>query len=65
MEIIMTTRSKISLLKEYFGLRDGDTAKDFMMEMKALSGEERLDLAQGVAKEMKLSAEDVDFTLGV
>ena len=56
--------SKIKVIKDFFGMRDGDTAKDFMQEIKALSAEERLELAQGSALNLGLAADDVDFPLG-
>jgi hypothetical protein len=59
----MSKQSKVSVIKQYFGMHDGDTAKDFMVELKALSGDERLELAQGAAKELGLATEQVDFEL--
>ena len=56
-------RSKINVIKLYFGLREGDKASDFMKEIKQLSTEERLDLAQGAAKEMNLVAAECDFKM--
>ncbi len=55
--------SKIGAIKKYFGLRDGDNAGDFMKEIKALDADERLELAQGSAMNLGLTAEDVDFPL--
>ncbi len=55
--------SKIKCIKDFFGNPEGGTAKDFMQEIKALSTDERLELAQGAAKNLGLSAGDVDFDL--
>ena len=56
-------KSKPGIIKEYFGLRTGDTAKDFMLEYKALSDDERTELARGAAAAMGLSQSDVNFPL--
>jgi hypothetical protein len=56
-------KSKIGIIKEFFGLRPDTTTKDFMTEIKGLSPEDRLDLAQGAAIEMGLSQDQVDFPL--
>lgn len=56
-------KSKVKIIKEYFGLREGDTASDFMREYKALDESERLELAVGAAKNMGLSQSEVDFPL--
>lgn len=55
---------KIGMIKEYFGFRPGDTAKDFMEEIKALSQDERTELAIGAAENMGLTQAQVDFKLG-
>lgn len=56
-------RTKIGMIKDYFGFRPNTTSKDFMEEIKALSPEERLDLAQGAAKVMGMTKDQVDFSL--
>ncbi len=56
-------RTKIGMIKDYFGLRPDTTSKDFMEEIKALSPEERLDLAQGAAAVMGMTKDQVDFPL--
>ena len=58
------TVSKIKVIKDFFGMRDGDHASDFMKEIKALNAEERLELAQGAAKNLGLGAADCDFPIG-
>ena len=62
---MVKTRSKIGVIKEYFGFRKGDKASDFMTEIKALSSDERLDLAQGAARDLGLTQDQVDFELCV
>ena len=57
------TTSKIGAIKKYFGLRDGDNAGNFMKEIKALDADERLELAQGSAKNLGLTPEECDFPL--
>ena len=55
--------SKVKAIKDFFGFRDGDRPTDFMKEIKALDSDERLELAQGSAQNLGLSADDVDFPL--
>ncbi len=56
-------RTKIGMIKDYFDFRPDTTSKDFMEEIKALSPEERLDLAQGAAAAMEMTEDQVDFPL--
>ena len=60
----MQIMTKVKAIREYFGLRPGTTSADFMREYKDLSPEERLELAQGAARELGLTAAAVDFPLG-
>ena len=39
-------------LKRYFGFRPGQTLQDFNEELKALSAEEKQELAEGAAREL-------------
>ena len=55
--------SKIKVIKDFFGNPENGTAKDFMQEIKALSADERLELAQGAAVNLGLAADAVDFPL--
>jgi len=55
--------SKIKVIKDFFGMREGDNAGDFMKEIKALSTEERVELARGAAQNLGLKAEDCDFPM--
>lgn len=57
------TVSKIKAIKDFFGVHEGEGAKDFMTEIKALNADERLDLAQGSALNLGLTQEQVDFPL--
>lgn len=54
---------KIGTIKLYFGFRPGDKAKDFMEEIKALSTDERTELAIGSAINMGLTQDQIDFEL--
>ena len=58
-----TRKSKMIVLKDYFGFLPGQTLRDFSTELKALSSEERSELAQGAARNMGLTQDHVDFTL--
>lgn len=42
----------VAILKEFFGLLPGQTNMDFLQEIKALSTEERAELAALAAKEL-------------
>ena len=55
--------SKISTIKKYFGYRSGEGPGDFMKEIKALTTEDRLELAQGSAAALGLKQAEVDFPL--
>jgi len=55
--------SKIKVIKDFFGLREGDTTKDFMTEIKELSNDERIDLARGAAQNLGIKPEDCDFPM--
>ncbi len=55
--------SKIGAIKQFFGLREGDTAKDFMQEIKDLNADERLELARGSAQNLNITAEECDFPM--
>lgn len=60
-------RRKLGILKVlclYFGKKDGQTVAEFTEEMKALSLDERLKLAQDAAREMELTEARVQFRLG-
>ena len=35
-------------LKKYFGFKEGDTLKEFLVELKELSTEEKQQLAEGI-----------------
>ena len=46
----METISPVKALLDYFGKKDGQTTAEFAAEIKALSDEERIELARGAAK---------------
>lgn len=51
------------VLKSYFGFKDGQTLKEFVAELKDLSDEDKLELAQAVAEGMGLTQDEVSFKL--
>ena len=59
----VTLKSEIAVLRQFFGMRPGDTLKEFKAECDALSVAEKLELAQLAAKQLGLSADDVSFPL--
>lgn len=60
----MAQRAKLAVIREYFGLRPDDGLKEFSAELKELDADEKLELAQGAAKELGLTQADVAFDLG-
>lgn len=52
-------KTKVQVIKEYFEL----TANEAMKEFKVLTGEDRLELAQGAARNLGLTEDQVDFPL--
>ena len=56
-------QSKIHVLKAYFGMQPNQTLTQFAAEVKALTEDEKLDLARGAAKNLKLTQADCDFPL--
>lgn len=51
--------SKVSVIKQFFGMKPGQTAVDFLKEYKELSETERTDLAVLAAKEMGVEIQDL------
>jgi hypothetical protein len=52
-------KTKVQCIKDFFEM----DAKSIMAEFKPLSQEDRLELAQGSAKNLGLTQEQVDFPL--
>jgi hypothetical protein len=48
----MRKLKSIAVLKEFFGLKPGQTNMEFLQELKALSQDERMELATLAAKEL-------------
>lgn len=48
----MEKRAAVVVLKQFFGLKQGQTLKDFNEELKMLSPTEKLELARGAAAEV-------------
>lgn len=59
----MSQRKVTTVLREYFGFREGEKLSDFAAELKQLSADEKLELAQGAAENLGLTQADVDFDL--
>lgn len=51
------------VLQKFFGYHLGTGAKEFAVELRALTAEEKLELAQGAARELGLTADQVSFPL--
>ncbi|MCI0532929.1 hypothetical protein L0Y49_01775 [bacterium] len=56
-------KGAITVIKTYFGFREGQTLLGFRDEVKALSEAEKLELAQGAARNLGLTRDEVDFPL--
>jgi hypothetical protein len=58
----MAAKSKAIVLKQFFGLKPGQTLAEFAAELKALSEEELLELAILAADELGIPEEERAFT---
>lgn len=47
----MAEKSDAMVIREYFGLLPGCTLKDFLGEYKALTAEDKIELAEGIRNE--------------
>jgi len=56
-------RTKMAVIRDYFGIRSGESLKDFAQELKALTADDKLELAQGAAHELGYTEAGVDFPL--
>ena len=52
-----------TILREYFGLLPGTKLHDFAQELKALTDDEKLELARGAAANMGMTQEQLSFPL--
>lgn len=59
----MKKKGTATVIKEYFGYRKGENLQGFRNELKELSDEEKLELAQGAARQLGYDQEYVDFPL--
>ena len=57
----MSLFNKVKVIRDYFG--PWENSRDLMVQLKALSPEEKLELAVGAAKNMGLTQDQVDFPL--
>jgi hypothetical protein len=53
----MKKMKPVQVLREFFGLKPGQTTAEFLAELKALSSDERRSLANDAAKEMGVEIE--------
>lgn len=56
-------KGTVSVLADYFGKHPGQSLGQFSQELKALSDTEKLELAQGAAKNLGLTQAQVSFPL--
>ncbi len=56
-------KTKLAVIRDYFGMHTGDTLSDFVEELRQLTPEDKLELAQGAATELGLTQAGVDFPL--
>tara|TARA_Y100001951_G_C11201685_1_gene217509 strand:+ start:88 stop:273 length:186 start_codon:yes stop_codon:yes gene_type:complete len=56
-------KSRIACIRDYFERKEGQTLSDVRKELVALSDAEKLELAQGAAKELGYTQEQVNFKL--
>ena len=59
----MSKKSKLVVIREYFGARPGEGLKEFSAELKALTAQEKIELAQGAAINLGYTQDNVDFDL--
>lgn len=59
----MAKKTKLVTIRDFFGMRSGDSLKEFSAELKALNAEEKLELAIGSATNLGYTQDDVDFPL--
>lgn len=59
----MNKKGMTVVLREFFGLKPGQTAADFLNEIKAVPQADRLELAQLAAIQLGYTTEVVDFQL--
>lgn len=57
------TKGVTILLKTYFGLKPGQDLRGFTDELKALTTEEKLELAQQAAADLGLKQEECSFPM--
>ena len=58
-----TKKGAVAVLKDFFGMKPGQTAMTFMQEVKELSEGDRAWMAREAAKQMWLSQSDVSFDM--
>lgn len=56
-------KGQMTVLRNYFGALPGQGLKAFSDEVKQLSDAEKLDLAQGAARNLGLTQDEVNFPL--
>ena len=56
-----TGKSRVAVIKEYFGDREGQNASGWIAELKALTDKEKDELATGAAKALGLPQDKCAF----
>ena len=58
-----TTKSSVrGILHRYFKRQEGQSASGFLEEIKALTNDEQLELAQDAVREMDMTESEVQFS---
>lgn len=56
-------KKMMAVLRDYFGYKPDEGLKEFSAELKALSDEDKHELAAGAARNMGLTQEQCDFDI--
>lgn len=59
----MAQKGRIAIIRDYFGVRPGETSMNFMEEYKALNEADKNELAKDSANALGLRQEAVSFPL--
>ena len=54
---------RLIVLRNYFGLKEGEDLRSFASECAKLTEEDKVELSQGAARELGLSQDQIDFPL--
>ena len=56
-------KGKLSVIRQYFGKKDGQSLSQFAAEVKQLTEADKNELAQGAAINLGLTQQEVDFPM--